>query len=315
MNSTGAGIADVIIANAALKPNDAALHALLNMFGMAFVPEVQDILPVQAIPASPPTLEPGDENDAPTSEMPARSLLAWVRHLRPVRQQRLRKAPQDPLPRVASTLANTTGAFEGLLTVRDGAELVRFAASVHLPTGGIDVQRVVHELASARALTELPRCHLPSLALGAQVLVDVGLSMQPFLADQQQLLRRFERNLRHLSAVRYFADDPHKGCGPERRKASWSRYVLPSAGTPVIALSDLGCGFPRGSAATRAWLQLATRLRHRESRLVVFAPVRLARIPLELRRAVDLVLWDRSAVRRNVMQLAGVCRDQHGIAC
>lgn len=304
MNCTGTGIADVIIANAALKPNDAALRALLDMFGMAFVPELQDTLPERPIPALPTTLEPGDEATSPTTEVSAQSLPASVRRLQPVRQQTPKKAPPDPLQRAASTVANTPRAFEGLLTMRDGAELVRFAASVPMPTGQIDVQRVVHELASARALRELPRCQLPSLALGAQVLVDVGRSMQPFLDDQQELLRRFERNLRHLSTVRYFADDPAK-CGPERRQVSWTPYVLPSAGTPVIALTDLGCGFPRGFAATRAWLQLATRLRHRQCRLVVFAPVRLARIPLELRRAVDLVVWDRSAVRRNVMQLAG----------
>ena len=79
----------------------------------------------------------------------------------------------------------------------------------------------------------------------------------------------------------------------------------PDIGASVIALTDLGCGFPERPDATRAWLRMAQYLRRRQSRVVVFAPVRLSRIPLALRRVIELVLWDRSTVRRNVMQLAG----------
>ena len=189
--------------------------------------------------------------------------------------------------------------------MRDGAELLRLAASVPMATDKIDVDLVVRELALARPLDELPRVHAPSLALGAQVLADVGQSMQPFFEDQEELLHRFAGSLRDRVEIRYFADDPQLGAGPQRRSGSWQPYVPPDIGASVIALTDLGCGFPERPDAARAWLRMAQYLRRRQSRVVVFAPVRLSRIPLALRRVVELVLWDRSSVRRNVMQLAG----------
>jgi hypothetical protein len=129
--------------------------------------------------------------------------------------------------------------------------------------------------------------------------------MQPFFKDEEELLGQFVRGLRDRIDVRYFADDPEQGAGPSRRQGTWKPYAPPYAGTPVIALTDLGCGYPRRTDAVQAWLKLAQRLRRTQNRLVVFAPVRPDRIPRELRREMTLVLWDRSPIRRNVMQLAG----------
>jgi len=228
--------------------------------------------------------------------------------LQPVRQSRPQTVTADPLARAAMQPARPAPAFEGLLTMRDGAELLRLATSVPMATDEIDIELVAHEFAYARPLTELPRLYVPSLAFGAQVLADVGRPMQPFFEDQDELLGRFVRSMRDRVDILYFADDPERGAGPERRKGSWRPYTPPLPGTPVIALTDLGCGFPERVDATRAWLRLAARLRRQQSRAVVFAPVRLARIPSELRRVTEIVSWDRSAVRRNVMQLAGDCR-------
>jgi hypothetical protein len=133
--------------------------------------------------------------------------------------------------------------------------------------------------------------------------------MQQFYDDQQDVVKRVVGKLRSFIDVKYFADDPMRGCGSERRRFTWSDYQLPHPQVPVIALTDLGCGYPRRVEAIRAWMHLAERLRRRQSRVVVFAAVTLERIPDELARGVDLVLWDRSPVRRNVMQLAGV-RDE-----
>jgi hypothetical protein len=308
MRDAGVGIADVIRAITALRPNAAGLEAVVEMCGHGVVPEL----------ATKPRATPPDD-DEPDSDLDAdgrgtasaassQALPPSALRLKPVRQGAMPIATQDPLGGGAAPVGSAP-TFEGLLTVRDAAELLRFAASVPMLTEAVDVDRVAEELAHARPLTELPRLRVPSLALGAQALVDVGESMEPFLEDQQQLLQRFENNLRARAEILYFADDPELGAGPDRRKRSWKPYGLPESGTPVIALTDLGCGFPRRAVAARAWVALAERLRRRGSRLVVFAPVRLERIPPELRRAGDLVFWDRSAVRRNVMQLAGVQSD------
>jgi hypothetical protein len=154
-------------------------------------------------------------------------------------------------------------------------------------------------------LLSLPYVAALSLGLGAQVLVDVGVPMQPFWEDQLALIQRVRTLLRGLADIRYFSDDPALGVGADRRKRTWTTYELPRHETPVIAVTDLGCGFPPRPRATRAWLTLAGRLRRRHSRMVAFAPVRLSRIPLPLRHAVDIVVWDRSARRRNLSRLLG----------
>jgi hypothetical protein len=305
MKASATGIADFICAVETLRPDPAAMSVIAEMCGMSLVPEVtapQSQQPVQ------PSTDKEDVGKATPSPATATSqtLPPSVRRLKPVRRGTV-PTPQtnDPLSRSTTTVPSAARVFEGLLTVRDGAELLRLAASVPLATDKINVDRVVQELARARPIDELPRLHAPSLALGAQVLADVGQSMQPFFEDQEELLQRFAGSLREHVEIRYFADDPQLGAGPHRRTGSWKPYVPPDIGASVIALTDLGCGFPERPDAARAWLRMAQYLRRRQSRIVVFAPVRLSRIPLALRRVVELVLWDRSSVRRNVMQLAG----------
>jgi len=193
--------------------------------------------------------------------------------------------------------------FEGLFAPRDAVSLLRFAASTPSPSDRLDVPRVVDRLARAEPLLSLPRLHVPSFALGAQILVDVGLSMESFWEDQQELVGRVTNALRGVADVRYVGEDPQAGAGRSRRRGSWRPYELPRPGTPVIALTDLGCGFPPRADTAQAWLALAGRLRRRQSRLVAFAPVRLSRVNPLLRRAVDLVVWDRAARRRNLSRL------------
>jgi hypothetical protein len=194
-------------------------------------------------------------------------------------------------------------AFEGLFAPRDAVALLRLAASMPTPGEGIDVASVTGDLARAKPLLTLPRLRVPSLAFGALLLVDVGQPMQPFWEDQQEFVDRFRRALRGLAEVRFVGDDPHAGAGRERRKGSWTPFELPRPGTPVIALSDIGCGFPPRPETVRAWLELAGQLRRRQCRVVAFAPVRPGRVAPALRRAIAVAIWDRAARRRNLSRL------------
>jgi hypothetical protein len=309
MKASGVGFADMIQAYAALKPNPVAAEAIARMCGFEVQPQT-----VESKDGSDDDHREGRADfDTPSSvppPMPAelQALPPSVHRLQPARQD-TRRTVADPMTTKVAPAARPVPQFEGLLTERDGVELMRMASSVSVPTDRVDVDRVAARLASAMPLTELPMLRMKTLAFGAQVLVDVGQSMQQFFKDQTTLLERVECNLRKFADIRYFADDPMRGCGPERRRYSWREYQLPYPQVPVIALTDLGCGYPLRPLATRAWLRLADLLRKRKSRVVVFAPVSLARIPGELARIVDLVLWDRSSVRRNVMQLVGA-RDE-----
>ena len=309
MKASGVGIADAVQATVALRPNAAAAEAIVRMCGMELTTKVEDVVPPDLGDPEDDNLKTGETSAPNLGEGTVQSLPPSVQKLKPVRQDTRAAASPDPIGARTPTVQRTVPDFEGLLTERDGIELMRLAASVPSPTDRVDVDRVVQHLAYANPLTELPRVHVKSLAFGAQILVDVGLSMQQFYEDQQDVVKRVADKLRNFADIKYFADDPMQGCGPERRRFTWSDYQLPRPQVPVIALTDLGCGYPRRVEAIRAWMHLAERLRRRPSRVVVFAAVTLKRIPDELARAVDLVAWDRSAVRRNVMQLAGV-RDE-----
>jgi hypothetical protein len=204
---------------------------------------------------------------------------------------------------MVTTYRGAVPPFHSLFAARDSAELLRLSASVLAPTDRIDLARVIESAAQARPIVSLPRVRVASLGLGAQVLVDVGTSMQPFWDDQQRLVDQVHATMGALADIRYFAEDPALGAGRERRKSTWKPYQLPRAEVPVIGLTDLGCGFPPRATSALAWRQLALRLRRRQSRLIAFAPVRLARVPVDVRHAVEIMVWDRSARRRNLSLL------------
>jgi hypothetical protein len=300
MNDTPVGIADVVRAADALRLRGTALEAAVAMCGFW-------LTSTTAIPPPPPP-PPDDAPREPTAVTPiaapsTEALPPSVRRLDPARQATLPPQPADPLAGGPRLTRGVVPSFVGLFDARDTAELLRLAASVPAPTDRIDVQRVIDQVARALPMVSLPTLTVPSLGLGAQVLVDIGVSMLPFWDDQQALVEQVRATMGELADVRYVADDPTRGAGPERRRRSWTPYQLPRPETPVIAVTDLGCGFPPRARSAAAWRALALRLRRRQSRLLAFAPVRLARVPRDLRQAAEILVWDRRARRRNLSSL------------
>lgn len=302
MRDTPAGIADVVVAAEALGLRGAALEAAVSMCGYAVETKLETNTTQED--ASSATATPLEEAETANNfSIGAEALPPSVVRLEPVRTRQTSAAPADPLSAPSATPRRAALPFVGLLAARDAVDLLRLSASVLAPTDRIDVRRVTIDLANGRPLLSLPYLSALSFGLGAQILVDVGISMQPFWDDQQALIERTRTLLRGLADIRYFADDPTLGAGPDRRKRSWTTYELPRPETPVIAVTDLGCGFPPRARASRAWLALASRLRRRQSRVVAFAPVRLSRIPVTLRHAVEVVVWDGAARRQNLSRL------------
>ena len=308
MTDTPAGIADVIVAADALGLRGAALEAAVAMCGYALATTLETSTTPDPVPPAAPTPDL-DEAHEHIEVIGADAFPPSGRRLEPARTGQVSAAPADPLSAAAAAPRRALP-FAALFAGRDTVDLLRLSASVPAPTDRIDIPRVTNELANARPLRSLPCVAALSLGLGAQVLVDVGVSMQPFWDDQQELIERIRTLLRGLADIRYFADDPMLGAGADRRKRSWTPYSLPRPETPVIAVTDLGCGFPPRVRAARAWLALAGRLRRRNSRVVAFAPARWSRIPLPLRHAVDIVVWDRSARRQNLSRLLRAADEQ-----
>ncbi len=302
------GIAELVTATEALRPRGEAVRAIAKMCGLAIPSSkaeenLKDDRPSRL--DREPTSDDDEAGASDAQDFPPTVVPEGVRRLEPAPRSRA------PIPTQADPIDSSAAAgpgfeptrFASLLREKDASDVLTCAASSSMPSEEIDIEKVVDSLARAEVLTSYPRVHRPSLSLGAQVLVDISESMQPFFLDQQELLQRLQTILGDSAAIEYFAGDPIVGIGPQRQRSKWRRYRPPLPGTPVITLSDLGCGFPRNPGATSTWLDLARRLRKRGSRLITLAPVNARRVPLSLRQASAVVVWDRNEGRRAAARL------------
>jgi len=307
MSRSPVGIADLLRAQQALELEGPALEVAARMFGLTVA-----VLPAAA--TRPETSVPVGQTEEPPSGLgpailyisPEEGNSTNVRWLEPVGQS----SPKPPLPSIKDPLTpsrkqhlRSDRPFRSLLDPRVASELVLTAACTRTPVSEIDVETAVEILSSQRPLLELPWLHSLSLGRGVQVLMDVGESMEPFVRDQMEFLGDIKKLMGGGAHILFFADDPLLGAGPTRRRSDWRPYELPPAGQPVIVLSDLGCGIPRREAAKQAWNSLGLHLRRRDSRVLVLAPTQLQRIPGNLRRLMELVVWDRSTTRARTASL------------
>lgn len=173
---------------------------------------------------------------------------------------------------------------------------------------GLDLEALMREVANRRPVLRLPHRTIPTLARGAQVLLDRSERMLPFTADQAWLVEQI-RTVAGREAVEVLSFDgfPGHGAGPGSRRL-WKPYPEhggPRRGATVAVLTDLGLGSPAvgsRSSGPEEWLALAERLARAGSPLVAFVPYRPALWPAELRRTMVLVHWDHrtgaGAVRR-----------------
>jgi hypothetical protein len=176
--------------------------------------------------------------------------------------------------------------------------LVAGFTSVPLPRGEIDVERLVEELVSLRSVSTLPRLLVPSVVAGVQLLLDVGPGMEPFVGDLQDLAASVRAVVgRDAVETHRFTALPGR-FGPSL--VARRPYAFPSAGTPVLAATDLGIGGVGGASADD-WAGFAVDVRRATGhRLVVLVPYSRARWPAEVAREAQLLEWDRSTTPQTV---------------
>lgn len=189
--------------------------------------------------------------------------------------------------------------FEPLLYPVWTRAILSGALSSRSDDGPLDVRRVVEKVASGEASAELPRLPRPTLARGVQVLVDRSETMLLFLKDQEWLEAEIQKVVGPERAqILYFEGCPARraGRGSRRRWKSYYEDYLPSSGTVVLLLTDLGVGEPVSPGAhvgAQEWLDFAERLRQRGCPVVAFVPYAPSRCPAALRRLMTVVQWDR----------------------
>lgn len=171
--------------------------------------------------------------------------------------------------------------------------------------GAADIPRALELLARSSTPAVLPRLHIPTLARGCQVLVDVSAGMGPFARDSSHLVDELRSVVgREQVQVLYFKDCPIYGVRTEEELRSVT-FTPPPAATPVLLLTDLGISSPPFSlrrAVIQDWLRLATRMQEAKCPLLALVPYPHRRWPRKLQKALTIIEWDRSvtatAVRR-----------------
>jgi hypothetical protein len=181
-------------------------------------------------------------------------------------------------------------------------------AGTKRPTGAVDVERVVREIASGRGLTRLPRVGVHTLRAGLQVLVDIGEGMRPFTEDVAELERALRQTvgadgLEILRFERAIAN----GVGPGTRR-TWGPYRPPGPAAPVLVVSDFDlAGAADEIHGALTWKGLAETARTGAHPLIALTPFPPARWPDWLRRIFTVVPWDRAtnaATARRAAQAA-----------
>ncbi len=216
----------------------------------------------------------------------------------------------EPLPEPASTPLPPPAA-EPLLEPQWTRSLLSGALATLTGEGPLDVERLVREVARGVPLVRVPRRPWPTLAQGAQVLVDRSEAMLPFAADQDWLIEQLQAVVgRERLQVLFFEGCPAWGAGPgsKRRWKPYSEHHTPPAGVAVLLVTDLGIGRPgpgRRAPFPADWLDFATHTRQAGCPLVAFVPYGPARWPAELQRCIQILPWDRATSARTVRMTLG----------
>ena len=299
-------LGDVVRVNIELRPGDAeTAETIREMLGIEHAPvasaqpgvgEWSPSLPGPATPVRPVRLPPKPASASSSASGKGRTIVKTVKTAtssspattqRPVWLEQPgdslgpagHAAPPAPLP---------------LFGPPRGRSILSAALATTVAEGDVDIDQVTGTIAERRPLRELPRHPVPTLRRGVQLLLDVSAGMDPYRADQQTLRKALDDILSDdRFEVVSFAGCPSRGAGSGARE-QWSAWEPPPAGTPILAVTDLGIGstpFDEDRASTAEWLRFAQRVRSEGFVLLALVPYEARRWPAALARAMTLLHW------------------------
>ena len=199
------------------------------------------------------------------------------------------------LPRVTAEHIASVPRHEPLFSPRSISSVVHALLAQDTGDGPIDVAAIVDAVARRQPLLDIPHERRATLRFGAQLLLDVGEGMEPFLRDEEVLAEQVRRVVGKATPVYYFADCPLRDVGPDS-VASWDHYRPPHPRTPVLVISDFGIGgpplHPRRSRLEE-WARFAQLLADAECPVAGLTPYPPDRWRTGLARHIPLLTWDR----------------------
>jgi hypothetical protein len=212
------------------------------------------------------------------------------------------------IPEVTDAQIEWRPHLDPLFHTNTARALISTAFATRRDEGAIDFLKLLARISKQYPITELPRLPVSTLRFGVQLLIDRGQGTWPFYGDQELIRKEILGVVgRDRVETLYFSDSPLRGLGPGSRRTWKLPYEPPSAGTPVVVLTDLGIARRRNpdlGAPEAEWLDFALTVCDARCPLLALVPYAAQRWPVLLREAMYLISWDRpttvSVVRRMV---------------
>jgi hypothetical protein len=173
--------------------------------------------------------------------------------------------------------------------------------------GPLDLERLTQGLATRELSRRLPRRRLQRWHPELVVLLDFCPRLWPYREDMHRLA---ERLLRHCGrsgvSLRIINDGPfgpwsdwlahqNRRSGTEPPLRPWA---MPTVGTPVLIVSDLGLLLGSGSAPCRHWARFITNLVRAQVRPMALAPLSARQLGPTLGAALPILRWSPDARAR-----------------
>jgi len=155
-----------------------------------------------------------------------------------------------------------------------------------------DLDRLVEMVSRGRMPRRLPCRRVHRWAPSCQLILDLSPRLLPFQQDYWRLLPALARLRGHLGLEVLVTRDGPEGEVGHPGDPSFTSYVSPEAGTPVLILSDLGCMGEPGERA--AWRRFGRRLRREGLTPVALMPCPPRFWDPRLAGLFFPVAWDRS---------------------
>ena len=288
-------VSDVVIALARLRPRNAhARVTLLRLLGFdaaaASRPPSGGRSRTRRQPAGRPGSAPSAVPSKPSTPGGPRERLQPVRTEPPPSETSL-----QALPRADARTVQQAPPPDPLFEPRWTRDIVVNALATSAEVGAYDIDELVTLLARGKPVVEIPRQRAQTLFRGAHVLVDIGEPMEPFAADQEQLVTVIRRVVgEDLVDVRSFRRTPANGCG-SGPLWTWSPYQPPRTVLPLVLLTDLGIGGSTVStdrASEQEWLRFFSTVPE-ELPIIVLNPYPPRRWPAALTDRAVILQWDR----------------------
>ncbi|WP_432127187.1 hypothetical protein [Streptomyces sp. bgisy082] len=191
--------------------------------------------------------------------------------------------------------------FETLLPPTSESATLHLVLSRVVREGPVDVNALLDTVCRGDVLSQLPREPVRTLRFGVQVLVDLGMGMQPFHRDQSELVRRIGALAgEHSRDVRYFSESPLHGSGKEAGW-SWKAYEPPPPGARVLILSDFGLHAEDVTPQLKnEWLQTVQLIKRAGCRPLALVPAPPEAWPHWLVALMPVLSWDRRTTTARV---------------